>query len=464
LKTIGIVTSFAILSYLLSLGLVNDYNVLDHLAMVDRLQSGGTLYSGASDFPTMASSNYFPGLSFVIIATQLFVSDGFLVEALHLVGLMALLWFFLIQFLISRDLETIPAEHFAAIWVFSTLLLLANWHMYALKFKPDTLALAIGMTALYCLEKTGGLSRKNMLLVLGFSILLAVPLIFKQQYIAFIGGFVVYSFFQRSAKNMLAAAVSIGVASLVVYFVGSIENAWLWTFEVLSDDGLVNLWAWGFDHLKLSIRLAAALIILIGIAGFGVLSPLAKPYEFVMVRMQLLNKPWAMPLIFASAASFLSGLKAGGNAGNTELAIMLLLPFIIMIFRNIEVKVSYAIAIVALLTVIGDGYRGFKDYQNLGNATAFFNDINSQASDLVFTSSAYYGVVRGQRQKMGLHNWHHEILMNMTSDDELPNMIVTKGFNYSVLPIFNPIGVRLKSDYGYQEIYSDKQLVILKRS
>lgn len=444
--------------------MVDDWNVLDHVAMVDRLQSGGTLYSGTSDFPTMASSNYFPGLSFVIIATQLFVSDGYLVEALHLIGLLALLWFFLIQFLISRDLENIPAEHFAAIWVFSTLLLLTNWHMYALKFKPDTLALAIGMTALYCLEKTGELGRKNMLLVLGFSILLAVPLIFKQQYIAFIGGFVAYSFFQRSTKNMLVAAVSTGVASLVVFFVGSIENAWLWTFEVLSDDGLVNLWAWGFDHLKLSIRLAAASVILIGIAGFGVFSPLAKPYEFVMIRMQLLAKPWAMPLIFASAASFLSGLKAGGNAGNTELAIMLLFPFIIMIFRNIEVKVSYAIAIVALMIAIGDGYRGFKEYRNLGNATAFFNGLNSQASDLVFTSSGYYGVVRGQRQKMGLHNRHHEVLINMTSDVELPNMIAAKGFNYSVLPIFDPIGVRLKSDYGYQEIYSDKQLVILKRS
>jgi hypothetical protein len=462
LKTFGIVSSFAILSLLLSLGVVSDWNVLDHVAMVDRLQSGGTLYSGASDFPTMASSNYFPGLSYAIIVAQSFVPNVFLVEALHLIGLLALLWFFFIQFLISRDLEAITSEHFAAIWVFFTLLLLANWHMYALKFKPDTLALAIGMTALYCLEKAGDLHRKNIFLVVGFSILLAVPLILKQQYIAFIGGFVAYSLFQRSAKHMLAAVISIGVVGLVILFVHTLDNAWFWTFEVLSDDGLVNLRAWGFEHLKLSLHLVAASVILVGVSGLGVLSPLAKPYEFVMSRMQLVTKPWAMPLIFASGASFLSGLKAGGNVGNTELAIILLFPFIIMIFRNIEIKISFALSIVALMIVTGDGYNGIKAYRDLGNATAFFNEIESEDSDLVFTTSDYYGVVRGQRQKMGIHNWHHEILINMKSDDELPHMIATKGFKYSVLPIFTSISGSLKRDYGYQEIYADKKLVVLR--
>ena len=134
-----------------------------------------------------------------------------------------------------------------------------------------------------------------------------------------------------------------------------------------------------------------------------------------------------------------------------------------MIFRNIEVKVSFAIAIVALMIMSGEGYRGFKAYRDLGNATAFFNEIKSQDSDLVFTMSDYYGVVRGQRQKMGIHNWHHEILINMKSDDELPDLIATKGFDYSVLPIFASISGRLKSDYGYQEIYADKKLIVLRR-
>ena len=113
-----LVGAFMVISASLSLGVVGDWNVLDHLAMVDRVKTGGTLYSAASDFPTMASSNYFPGLSYILMTVQMLVPEAFLVETMHFIGLLALLWFFYIQFLISKDMEEITAEHFAAIWFF----------------------------------------------------------------------------------------------------------------------------------------------------------------------------------------------------------------------------------------------------------------------------------------------------------------------------------------------------------
>ena len=107
---------------------------------------------------------------------------------------------------------------------------------------------------------------------------------------------------------------------------------------------------WGYEHFKLSIHLVTVSIILLWVAGLNSLHPLASPLRFIFQDMQLLCKPWAIPLIFASGASLLSGLKSGGNVGNTELAIILLFPFIFMIFRGIDRNVSFAIACILMIS------------------------------------------------------------------------------------------------------------------
>ena len=458
-----LLAAFAVISAGLSLGLVADWNILDHLAMVDRFRAGGNLYSGMADFPSMASSNYFPGLSYIIMGLMQFTPDSFIIEAMHGLGIIFLIGFFIVQFFITKDFVKTDVVQFTALWVFTTLLILNNWYFYALKFKPDTLALLIGLGALFVLQKYDHPGRQNLFAVLISSIILALPLVLKQQYIAFIAGYIVYAIFQRRVTSALSAVIVAGVAALVIFHVRSVENAWFWSVTVLADDGLNNLLIWGYEHFKLSIHLVTVSIILIWVAGMKSLHPLASPLRFVLEEMRLLSKPWAIPLIFASGASFASGLKAGGNVGNTELAFILLFPFIFLIFKGIDRRVSIAIACVAFMISTADAFRGIKTYQQFGRAETFFSELEHGKSQHVFTTSDYYGVVRSQRNKTGIHNWHHEILINKVADADLPTFIHDRNFAYVVLPAFSSINADLEKDFGYEPVYQNNHLMILKK-
>lgn len=458
-----LLAAFAVISAGLSLGLVADWNILDHLAMVDRFRAGGNLYSGMADFPSMASSNYFPGLSYIIIGLMQLTPDSFIIEAMHGLGIIFLIGFFIVQFFIIKDFVKTDVVQFTALWIFTTLLILNNWYFYALKFKPDTLALLIGLGALYVLQKYDQPERQNLFVVVISSVILALPLVLKQQYIAFIAGYIVYALFRRRVTSALSAVIVASIATLVISHVRSVENAWFWSVTVLADDGLNNFMIWGYEHFKLSIHLVTVSIILLWVAGLKSLHPLARPIRFIIDDMQLLRRPWAIPLIFASGASFLSGFKSGGNVGNTELAIILLFPFIFMIFKGIDRNISVAIACVALMISTADAFRGIKSYQQFGQAEAFFNGLEHSKTENVFTTSDYYAVVRNQRNKTGIHNWHHEILINKVGDDDLPAFIHNRNFAYVVLPAFSPINAELEKGFGYEPVYQNNQLMILKK-
>jgi len=459
--TLFLLSFFLISSIGFSLGVVADWNVLDHLAMVDRLETSGRLYSGPNDFPTMASSNYFPGLSYIILMMSYVIPDGLMIEAMHLLGILVLVYFLFIQLKITQTIHDTERLHFIAFWIFTTVVVLSNWFIYALKFKPDTLAVGIGLTALYLIEKQQSNHRITASIVL-LSILVAVPVIFKQQYIAFIAGYIVFALLQ-SWKYRVSAAITALTTILILYHVASIENAWFWSVTVLADHGLVNLKSWGLEHLKLLIKLTFVFFILFSVAGVSALAPLKKPVSFALDQMKALKQPWAFPLVFASGASFLSGLKAGGNVGNTELSIALLIPFIFIIFSKVSQKTSIAMAALCLMISIPDAYRGVKNYRQNNEAEAFFMNSSVNKGDLIFTISDMYGVTRNKRNDAGIHNWHQEILINKLSDSEIPEFVLANEFDYVILPNSNFLNTVLIEDDAYRLIYQNKNLQILEQ-
>ena len=133
--------------------------------------------------------------------------------------------FFIVQFFITKDFVKTDVVQFTTLWVFTTLLILNNG-ISALKFKPDTLALLIGLGALLMLQKYDHPGQQNLFAVVISSIILALPLVLKQQYIAFIAGYIVYAIFQRRVTSALSAVIVAGVAALVIFHVRSVENAW----------------------------------------------------------------------------------------------------------------------------------------------------------------------------------------------------------------------------------------------
>ncbi len=207
---------FLAVSLGLSLGVITDWNILDHLAMVDRWRSGFSLYSELTDFPSMASSVYFPGVAYLTHIIMFVIPDNLIIEFMHLVSLLTLIWLILIQYKITKDLvKKFSGFEFFAFWIFFTVVILSNWYLYALKFKPDTLAITCGLTALYftkiVIEK-----KYNWPLLIGLSILIGIPLLLKQQYIAFIFGYVIFASIQKDLRYFVSAMVVSIVALMIV--------------------------------------------------------------------------------------------------------------------------------------------------------------------------------------------------------------------------------------------------------
>ena len=452
---------FTLCSFGISLGYIADWNILDHVAMVDRMRMDGSLYSGVNDFPSMASSNYFPGLSFLTITIGYLIPDGVIVEFLHLVSILALFLFAGALFKVSKELNDISFIKFLSIFIFLSILILPNWYGYALKLKPDTLAIGMGLGALYLLDKSSERIGFGHILL---SILVALPIILKQQYIAIICGYLIFSIISKRTHFIFSAVIVVATSSSLLLYINSIENAWFWSVTMLAGHGLNDIGVWAKENFYLAIRVGFALLVVLLTLGPSAFRSLKAPIEFCVQDLKIFRKPWALPLIFASGASFVSGLKAGGNVGNTELAIIILLPFILTICGQIHSNVAIALATLTFLIAIPDSAKAIKIYMQIKDAEQHFYGVQTKPDDMVFTTSDHYGIVRSKRHVAALHNWHHEILVNKRPDNEVAEFVNDTGFSYVVLPKFLEINTTLQSHYNFALRYTNDHVVILEKS
>ena len=255
--------------------------------------------------------------------------------------------------------------------------------------------------------------------------------------------------------SALSAVIVAGVAALVIFHVRSVENAWFWSVTVLADDGLNNLLIWGYEHFKLSIHLVTVSIILIWVAGMKSLHPLAS-LGLSLKRCSCCADHGRFRLRIRGT---LQAASRRGGCCNTELQLSVF-PFIFLIFKGIDE--GYQLPSHVLRCDINSRcVPGHKPINSLAGLK-HFSELEHGESQNVFTTSDYYGVVRSQRNKTGIHNWHHEILINKVADADLPAFIHDRNFAYG-LPAFSSINADLEKDFGYEPVYQNNHLMILKK-
>jgi hypothetical protein len=194
-----------------------------------------------------------------------------------------------------------------------------------IEFKPDTIILLLGLVILFILEKKEKISILYFVLI---ACLLFVTTFFKQSF--FIIYFLVYLFIFFHDSITIKQKVSlillyslIGVFALFVIF--DIKNIYVFTVETMSKHPMLDMksiiYYFGYGTAK-------NLIFILALIWFS-----CGRYKFFSVN-KLESKYFIFAIVWFLFSS-LSTAKLGGNIGNYEVGLVVLVPFAIYGFNDV---------------------------------------------------------------------------------------------------------------------------------
>ena len=432
-KLLILVVTLVLILITLSLGRTARWDLLQQIAMIDRFSLLGSLYpSQAITIPTEVSS-YFPGVAYIALIVKNIVSNNLLIYSMHLIAVIVVLSFFMVQrritYSINKDLNL---NNFFIWIIIFTLVFGKHYLLYALEFKPDTIAFLFGSLGIILAKADDNTSIKIIPYVMG-AILTGCALVFKQQYIAFLVGMIFYSLISKNSKFQKFTVLSLLFSFLILFILYKQENVFFWTITLFADDGFITIHEWIMAHAKFTIIIGQLIIILYGanIFGFINIEPLSKNIS----RKVLFATPWPTLLFLSSLAAFAGSFKFGGNQGNSEFGLILLFPLFYFLIHKLDKKI---LIIISWVVVVGTTPSLYKSVNHIKNST----DLHYAASSLlsnnnskVLTGSNVYGSVRRVNTLVPIHGLytyqyhrHDQEALNV-----LPRLLANQNYDFVIL-------------------------------
>jgi len=329
-----IFSSFIFLFIGISLGLTARWGLLGQIAMVDQYNLTGNFYPNPLNQMIKGLSLYFPGIPILMSFIVKILPSTYLLEFFHLMAIIFTAGFILrlnsIHNSISQTDNKVTILYFLVLISF----LGREWLFYSLELKTDTIAYLWGTFfwfKLVRMEKIKG----NVFKAIFFGGAMGLGIVFKQQYISFIIGVFIFSVLNGNSTYIISALSSILISFIIITVIYFNDFAWYWTITISIDDGLMGMNKWLQLNYKFLIKIFAVSYIL-----FVLQRSKLKPIKLILKKIisNIKIDPWFIPLFLASGASFLGGLKQGGNAGNFSLSIILLSPYLVYFFNDINKK------------------------------------------------------------------------------------------------------------------------------
>jgi hypothetical protein len=415
---------FVLILVVMSLGQMARWDLLQQIAMSDRYSLLGNLYPDTGlAIPTGASA-YFPGVSLIALVVKNIVPSNLLIYSMHLSAVLVVISFFIVQrritYCISKDVNL--DNFYIGVIIFS-LILCRFFLMYAVEFKPDTIAFLLGSLGIIIakVDNNAGVdnnaSNKIVPFVLGAS-LTGCALIFKQQYIAFLAGMIIYSFVSKNYKFQIFTALSIMFSILILYIFSKQENLFFWTVTNLSNDGFVSIKYWVLTHAVFIIHIAQSIIFLYGLHLYGYVK--IDLFASFFSRKHLFMTPWPILIFMSTLAAFVSAWKVGGNPGNTQLGLMLLFPLIYFLIQKFDKRLLILIVWVTFLSLVKPLYQSVIQFQDSTALNQAASSLVSDSNTKVLTGSDVYGAARMVKTLNPIHDlWIIEELTKTKSTDNL---------------------------------------------
>jgi len=396
------ILGFSIIFLLISFGQIfTRWDLLQQIAMADRYLNGSNLYPypGIEGFADGGVSGYFPGLAMIaIILGNLFDGDS-LIYFFSFLSLIVTLWFIYLLTIITKKISNVNnTSSLFLLYIACSCLFFEDYLFYSAEFKPDTIALAIGLMSIIY---SGLLEKKpsNIWKIILTGMICGSAIIFKQQYIALILGLMAYSFINLTRSSIIFSLSAVLSSALILYFLSFFDNIWFWTIIIYQDDGFMNI----KTFLQINQILIKNFVLFAFI--FYYLYGKHKIFEFIVCKnfiykifILLKESPIYIVLISTSSAAIFSGIKMGGNSGNIGLGFLLILPLFLSSLKKIDLKLIRVMVFVSLIILLPSGTNTFNRYflyQELSKETIKLFDNNLKLKKLrVLTGSDLYAVTR----------------------------------------------------------------------
>ncbi|QCC84459.1 hypothetical protein DDIC_00905 [Desulfovibrio desulfuricans] len=344
-----------------------DWDLLEHLAMADRWPHFGYTM-GASDGYAL-STPYFPGVALLAVVVHQFFGNADVQVMLFIAA------FFLVcavqgTYLFYKHLDDHPVSFpvYGAASLAFCQFFLGDYAAYAAEFKPDSISIVFFLLTYLAITK------KHFLKYIAMAVSAGAAVMCKQQIVFALGGLMLGVLLLRvDLKSRLLTVLSVGagiVLSLAIIL--NIQGAFTTAVSAHAAQKWNPFQMWN----GLNILVAYCIVI-----GFSSLSSFKNYLSTVISRKKLVI---LFPTMFYLFFSVLGGLRWGGNTGNTQVGIVMLIPFIFCFCRKklgIDTQ-SAAVLAAALLIVIPSGKNIIKNYTNFRELTAIESNFREQLAQM----------------------------------------------------------------------------------
>ena len=392
---------FLIFSFIISIGNVDRWVVSEYIAMAENYLENGTFYPSGTQQYIKGVSVYTPGLAYFSLFLLNIGLNDFIFEFIISFSVFFLIFFIEIQRKLFRKLFKTEINRLDSfIYLILLTILLPRWFDYTLQFKPSIIAQTFGFLILYIFLVIKENSNPFFYLLLGY--LYSVPIIFKQQYISFIIGFLIFTIFNRNLKNILFSTSSI-IGLLTFYFHREFEMIKYWNYTILSDDGLTSLLLIFSEHYLVILRM----LFLIGfVYVLKIDLNLFKVFHPVNIFNQITTNPIYAVIATSFFAVYLGLFKAGGNDGNIDGALVLLTPLFFFIFKLIDQKYIVLFATIGVLSLLPKVYLSAEDYLEMRELKDYVKEIKISDGMEIITDSHVYFASREVKDNSRIDNFH----------------------------------------------------------
>jgi|TARA_B100001093_G_scaffold456117_1_gene466810 hypothetical protein len=283
-----------------------------------------TFSNGANDL-FQVSSPYFPGIGIIAGALNFLIADIYYLNQImiFLASIIGLFLLLMISKITDILYPQISKSHKYFVIILIYLFNLQYYSAYMMEFKPDSILLIFILGIFFILNSAK--PKKSIYFIL--PILLFVASFLKQSaFIAYIFT-VTHIFFTKTLSKSIKSVLiflSIFTGFLSLIIMNNIENLFFYTVEVMGEHDFLPL----IDFTKYFIKsFYKNIIVMIGLMLFLYKSFIYKNTFFekitnVRVSYYFLSLVWFL-------FSLLSMAKVGGNEGNFEAGVILLIPMVL---------------------------------------------------------------------------------------------------------------------------------------
>lgn len=451
--------------FIISLGQTARWDILDHVSMADSYNNSNSLYPNQKDIFLHGASVYFPGISIIALLLKN-ITFKYLIYCMQIFAITMILILYYIQKEILSELNVkLSNRKYFYLTTFFYFILNYEWLVYACELKPDTTAFILGSLGIIVskINTEENINIKSLSFFIGI-VFTGSAIIFKQQYIFFLAGLIIYALFFGNKKFKIFSILSLFLSMVYLFIFYTNKQILFWTVTVLSDDGILSYKQILVDHKLIFIYYSLFSIVLYIFYKTGFLK---LNYLEGLINLKKLYKssPWPLILTTVAIGAFLSALKVGGNAGNTAFGLVILMPIFFIFISGLNKNVAYLLLFFVIFLKIPVIFKNqISKYKEVLELNDFVEKNIKEKNVTILTGSNVYFIPRNIKNANYITNyWMYGIRDNIDIDKEFKILATKYRFDYLIVENFETNNEYIKNSSRYNLLFENKTAIIAKR-